>query len=170
MIKRVQIFFVVLMLLGTSSVMAKGKIVVLSIDQAVMRTEVAKKRLEKLQKDSDYKEDKKDFDELQKKIKGQIEALQKDAAVMSNSKKAAQQKKIAANRADLEHMFKKLQAWEQDVMRELMTEMGPKVQEIVTDLVKTEKIGLLLNSQAAMHADTDYDITAKVTDRLNQGK
>ncbi len=48
--------------------------------------------------------------------------------------------------------------------------MSPKVQEIVADMIKKDKIGLILDRQAAMHADAEFNITAKVTDRLNQGK
>ncbi len=168
--KRVQAFVVVFALLMAGAVAAESKIVVLSMQEAVFNTEVAKKRLKKLQKDEDYANERKDFEALKKKVTKQIEALQKDAAVMSEAKKATQQKKISAHRADLEHMAKQLQASEKDVLQELMVEMSPKVQEIVADLIKTEKIGLILNSQAAMHADTEFNITAKVTDRLNQGK
>lgn len=170
MIKRIQAFAVVLLLFGASVAMAQGKIAVLSVQEAVFNTEVAKQRLKKLQKDEDYADSKKEFDALKKKVTGQIEALQKDAAVMSEAKKASQQKKIAANRADLEHMAKKLQASEKDVLQELLVEMSPKVKEIVNDLIKSEKIGLILDRQVAMHADTEFSITAKVTDRLNQSK
>ncbi len=170
MIRRIQAFVVVLMVLASSAVMAQGKIVVLSVQEAVFNTEVAKQRLKKLQKDDDYANSKKEFEALKKKVTGQIEALQKDAAVMSAAKKATQQKKITANRADLEHMAKRLQTSEKDVLQELLVEMSPKVKEIVSDLIEAEKIGLILDRQVAMHADTDYSITAKVTDRLNQSK
>lgn len=170
MIKGVQAIVVVFSLLVAGAVSAQGKIAVLSVQEAVFNTEVAKKRLKQLQKDEDYANEKKDFEKLKKKVTKQIEALQKDAAVMSEAKKATQQKKIAAHRADLEHMAKQLQASEKDVLQGLLVEMSPKVQEIVADLIKTEKIGLILDRQAAMHADAEFNITAKVTDRLNQGK
>ncbi len=170
MIKRVQILAVVLTLLVAGAVSAQGKIAVLSVQEAVFNTEVAKKRLKKLQKDDDYADEKKEFEDLKKDVTKEIQALQKDAAVMSEAKKASQQKKIAAHRADLEHMAKQLQAAEKDVLQELLVEMSPKVQEIVADMIKSEKIGLILDRQAAMHADSEFNITAKVTDRLNQGK
>ena len=46
--------------------------------------------------------------------------------------------------------------------------MGPKVQEVLRDLIKSEDIGLLLQRGAVIHADAGYSITAKVTDKLNQ--
>ncbi len=170
MIKRVQILVVAFTLLAAGAVSAQGKIAVLSVQEAVFNTEVAKKRLKKLQKDKDYADEKKDFEDLKKKVTKDIQALQKDAAVMSEAKKASQQKKIAAHRADLEHMAKQLQASEKDVLQELLVEMSPKVQEIVADMIKKDKIGLILDRQAAMHADSEFNITAKVTDRLNQAK
>ena len=95
MIKRVQILAVVLTLLVAGAVSAQGKIAVLSVQEAVFNTEVAKKRLKKLQKDDDYADEKKEFEDLKKDVTKEIQALQKDAAVMSEAKKASQQKKIA---------------------------------------------------------------------------
>ena len=46
--------------------------------------------------------------------------------------------------------------------------MGPKVQEVLREIIDAEGIGLLLQRGAVIHADASYSITAKVTDKLNQ--
>ena len=103
MVKRIQTFVVVLMLLASSVAMAQGKIAVLSVQEAVFNTEVAKQRLKKLQKDEDYANSKKEFEKLKKKVTKQIEALQKDAAVMSEAKKAYAEAKKAYSAAMKAH-------------------------------------------------------------------
>ncbi len=87
MIKRVQTIVVIATLLAAGAVSAQGKIAVLSVQEAVFNTEIAKKRLKQLQKDEDYANEKKDFETLKKKVTKQIEGLKKDAAVMSEAKK-----------------------------------------------------------------------------------
>jgi outer membrane protein len=65
---------------------------------------------------------------------------------------------------------KKLQQARGEVAQRVMREMSARARDVIGELVKTEGIGLLLNAQAAMHADPGYDISAKVTDKLNQTK
>ena len=50
----------------------------------------------------------------------------------------------------------------------LLQELGPKVQEVLREIISSEGIGLLLQRGAVIHADASYSITAKVTDKLNQ--
>ena len=51
-----------------------------------------------------------------------------------------------------------------------MAELGAKAKAVISDVIKADGIGLLLDSQTAIHADAGYDITAKVTQRLNENK
>ena len=62
----------------------------------------------------------------------------------------------------------KLQQAEQELGQRLLSEMTPKVQAVLRDLIESEGIGLLLQRSAVIHADNGYSITAKVTDKLNQ--
>ena len=48
------------------------------------------------------------------------------------------------------------------------SELSPRVQEVLRELITTEGIGLLLPRNGVIHADPGYSITAKVTDKLNQ--
>ena len=44
----------------------------------------------------------------------------------------------------------------------------PWVPENVREIIETDQIGLLLQQQAVIHADLGYNITAKVSDKMNQ--
>ena len=87
---------------------------------------------------------------------------------MSQEQQAAARQKLSSKQADLEHVVGKVQQTEQVAAQALLQEMGPKVQEVLRDLITTDGIGLLLQRGAVIHADPSYSITAKVTDKLNQ--
>lgn len=147
---------------------AQGKIAVLDVQQAILLTDESQKRLNGLRSQSSYKENKSELDELKKEHDDIIQKLQKDLAVMSDAQKEDQRRLIEEKRGDIEHVMRKLQSSEKQLAEQLVREMAPKLQEIVGELIETEGIGLLLKSEAVLHAENSYNITAKVTDRLNQ--
>jgi outer membrane protein len=154
----------------SAGALAEGKVAVLDVDRAILQTQEATKRFKALQDQADFKADRAEFEKLKKLQEDLVKQYQKDLAVMSNDQKEAQRKKIASAQADLEHVGRKLQAAEQEVAQALAQEMAPKLQAVVADIIKSEGIGLLINSKAVMHADTSFNVTAKVTEKLNQAK
>ena len=87
---------------------------------------------------------------------------------MSAEQQASARQRVANKNADLEHVAGKLQQAEQIAGQALLKEMSPMIQKVLSELIKTEGIGLLLQQSAVIHADPGYSITAKVTDKLNQ--
>jgi outer membrane protein len=157
----------VLMLLPVS-VFAQGKIAVLSVQEAILNTQLATEKMEELRNTPDYKEDKAEFDKLKAEGIALYERLQKDGAVMSAEEQQSVQRQIASKSADIDHVRKKLQESEKRIAQGLMQVLGRSAQDVITALIQSEGIGLLLDRQAALHADSSYNITAKVTDKLNQ--
>ena len=147
---------------------AQGKIAVFDLQEAVLQTDQAQKRLVDVRNQDDYKADKAEFDRLKKEFDEIVKTFQKDAAVMSQEQQLAARKKLASKQADLEHVTKKLQQAEQGAGQNLLQEMAPKVQEVLRELIAADGIGLLLQRTSVIHADAGYSITAKVTDKLNQ--
>lgn len=148
--------------------MAEGKIAVLNAQQAIINSEVAQNRLQALRAETSYADNRKELEALGKSYQEIVAQLQKDAAVMSPEQQQAEAKKIQEKRADIEHVQRKLQTAEQELLQAVAKELSPKLQAAVQQLIESEGIGLLLNQQAAMHVDSSYNITAKVTDKLNQ--
>jgi outer membrane protein len=148
----------------------QGKIAVLNAQNAVMATELAKQRIKALQEDKDFMANKTEAEKVTADLQKGIETYKKEAAVMNASQKAEQEKKLANLQADREHLIKKLKAAENDVLQRLMIEMQPKLQQVVTELIQSEGIGMIINAQAVMHADTSFNITGKVTEKRNQAK
>lgn len=149
---------------------AQGKIAVLSIAEAIINTDHAQGRIKALRDSADYTKEKNEFDELKKEGQALLEKFKREKDVMSAEQQAELNKKVQLKREDLEHVARKLQEREKALQQSLMMEMAPKARAIVEELIKTEGIGLLLDQQAAMHADSSYNITPKVTDKLNQSE
>jgi outer membrane protein len=147
---------------------AQGKIAVVNVQEAILQTDLAQKRLAAVRDQDDYKSDKAGYDKLKDEFDQLVRKLQTDMAVMSQEQQKAARQKLATKQGDLEHVTKKLQAAEQSAGQAILQEMSPKVQGVLRDLIATEGIGLLLQNNSVIHADAGYSITAKVTDKLNQ--
>ncbi|TNF33496.1 MAG: OmpH family outer membrane protein [Gammaproteobacteria bacterium] len=164
---------VVLMLsLLPAMAMADGRIAVLNQQQAILNTDAAQKRFKALESTADYKEEFQQLQAIEKEGQDLLAKLKKDAAVMSDAQKQEMGKKLNGLQSDAQHLAKKLQEARQQEFQLLLRDLGPRYQKVVSELIKSEGIGLLLNQEVGviLHVDSSYDITAKVTDKLNRGE
>ena len=168
--KLIKLTLLVVALCASMVANAEGKIAVLNMQQAIMNTELAQGRLKALREESSYAENRKQLEALVKSYQDILAQLQKDAAVMSAEQKQSEAKNIQEKRTDIEFVQRKLQTAEQQLLQAVVQEMMPALEKAVSELIKAEGIGLLLDQQAAMHVDSSFSITAKVTDKLNQAK
>jgi len=146
----------------------QGKIAVLDPQLAIISTDEAQKRLKSLDAQPDFDANKKSLDKMKKEYEDMVKTLQKDVATLSPEQKEAQGKKLEGKRSDMEFVARKLQASQQDLLQNLMQEMEPKFKKVVSDLIKSDNIGLLLDARAVMHVDNSFNITSKVTEQLNK--
>jgi outer membrane protein len=149
-------------------VWAEGKIAVFDLQAAILQTDVAQERLQEVRAQDDYKKNKTELEKIQSEGEALVKSYQKDSAIMSEEQKATAQQKITSMQEDLEHVAGKMQQAEQAAAQALFQEMGPRVQEILREIIEKEGVGLLLQRQAVIHAEPSYSLTAKVTDKLNQ--
>lgn len=147
---------------------AQGKIAVVDLNEAILQTDFAQKRMSQVRGQEDYKADKKEYDKLQGEFDDLLKKLQKDSAVMSQEQQLNARKKLGSKQADLEHVTGKLRQAEQAAGQTLFREMAPSVQTVLRELIAAEGIGLLLQQGSVIHSDAGYSVTAKVTDKLNQ--
>ncbi len=166
---RTTITALVLLLVSLNAAAQAGKIAVFSPQEAILNSELAKQRLQQLGEEKEFQENKNEHEKLRKEYKDLVDEVKKESAVMTAEQQADAQRKINSLRADIEHILKKLQAAQNDVINELGVEVGPRVQKILAELVRDDQIGLILRKEAVMHATSSYDITSKVTDKLNAG-
>jgi outer membrane protein len=146
---------------------AAGKIAIVNVQRAIVDTDTAQQRLESLRKEADFKSNMKEVEAIKEEGEALLEKYKKDGPVMSPEQQAALQKKIQGKQADLEHIARKLQAREQEVLQEIMAQKSLQAKTAIDGIIKKEGIGLLLDSRTALHAEPGYDITAQVTQKLN---
>lgn len=149
---------------------AEGKIAVLNPQGAILATTVAKAKFEKLEKSADFMALKAKIDGISADAKSLQAAEQKEGSTWSDEKKTEVEKKLQGYSQDYQFNVKKLQTSQQEVAQKIIQELGAKAEAATKQIVEAEKIGLLLNSQAALHATAEYDITPKVTELLNKAK
>lgn len=147
---------------------AEGKIAVFDLQAAILQTDAAQTRLQELRGEDDYKKNKAEFDRIKTEGEALVKSYQKDSAIMSEEQKVTAEQKINSMQEDLEHVAGKLQQAEQAAAQAMFQEMGPKVQEVLREIIEKEGIGLLIQRQAVIHAEPSYSLTVKVTDKLNQ--
>ena len=147
---------------------AEGKIAVVDLNEAILQTDLAKKRLGEVRGSEQYKADKKEYDKLKAEFDELVKTFQKDSAVMSQDQQSAAREKLRNKQDDLEHVAGKLQKVEQAAGQALLGEMGPRIETVLREMIAQDGIGLLLKSGAVIHNDATYNITAKLTERLNQ--
>ena len=114
---------------------AQGKIAVVNLQEAILQTDLAQKRLADVRNGEDYQADKAEFDKLKAEFDELLGNLQKDSAAMSQEQMVAARQKLANKQADLEHVTGKLQQAEQLAGQTLLQELSPKVQEVLRELL-----------------------------------
>ncbi|HQQ74064.1 MAG TPA: OmpH family outer membrane protein [Pseudomonadales bacterium] len=142
---------------------AKDKVAVFDVQEAILGTAMAKSDMKAFEGRADVAKMISDAEKLKK----DITAMRAELAGLSGAKAEEKKKSIEFKQADFELIVRKLNAERQAAGKKLMDEIGPKLEGIVKDIVDAEGIGLLLDKKAAIHADPSFDITAKVTEKLN---
>ena len=107
-------------------------------------------------------------DALRAELDQLVKDFQRDQAAMSEEDQVAARQKMASKQSDLEYVAKKLQTLQTQNAQRVMQELAPQAQEVLREIIETDQIGLLLQQQAVIHADLGYNITAKVSDKMNQ--
>lgn len=163
--------FMCLSIVTTSSDVSalEGKIAVVNPQRAILTTDIGKKRVKALQKRKDYVALREQLEDWQEEGQDLEKKLRKDGSTMKEAKLRDIQRRIAILRADIEHQARKLQAMNSELIESLNAEMSSSLNAILDSLIKAEGIGLLLleNPEIVRYVDSNYDLTAKVAERLN---
>jgi outer membrane protein len=141
----------------------ESKIAVLDMQGAILNTSMAKSEMKAFGERADISKMSNDVEKLQKDITNL-----RAAAAKGGSDAQEKQKNIEFKQADLELIIRKLNAERQEAIKKLMDEIGPHLEAVVKGIIDADGIGLLLDKRTTIYtADPSFDITAKVTDKLN---
>ena len=145
---------------------AQLKVAVVNTIQAIQLSEEAKTYLENIQ--TELKPDQDQLRTMQTEIQELQKRLVDEGDVMADAERRSVNKEIEDKRIDFEFRAQKLQKDVNDRQEELGQIMGPKVQAVINDLIELERYDLVLERNSLLYANMRHDITAKVTEKLNE--
>ena len=150
------------------SALAEAKIAVINVQKAILESEGAQVIMKQIKEE--LKDEEKKLMDLQKEITGLMERARKDSEVMSDGEKRKLQQQVEAKQTDYQYEGQKYQRSVELRQQELFAGIDQKVQKAIEELVKSDDYDLILHRGQVIFAAEVYDITRKVTEKLNKMK
>ena len=155
------------MMLAASAVQAQElKIGYVNSERVLREANLAKAAQVKLEAEFGKRE--KDLRDLEGKLRGAAEKLEKDAPTLSEAERGRRQRDVVEQERDLQ---RKRREWQEDLTQRRNEELGvvvEKANKVIKQIFDNEKYDLIL--QDAIHFSPRVDITKKVIDALNAQK
>ncbi len=98
------------------------------------------------------------------------EKFNKDGDVMSDAEKRKLQKDIEDKQIEYQFQVNKLQKVVNERQQDILQQMAPKLDAVLKDIIAKDQYDLVIHRQNVLYVDAKYDITAQVTEKLNQKK
>ncbi len=153
-------------MLSSPVAFAEVKIAVVDVQRAILSSVEAKKLLGQIQQE--FKNDEDAIKVIQRDAAALLERAQKDADVMSDAEKRRIQSEIESKNNDFVYLRQKLQKEITARQTELFSGTEAKVQKAIEELVLENDYDMILPRAAALYVGDLYDITRKVTEKLNE--
>ena len=155
------------MMVAASAVHAQElKIGYVNSERVLREANLAKAAQVKLEAEFGKRE--KDLRDIETKLRGAAEKLEKDAPTLSEAERGRRQRDIVEQDRDLQ---RKKREWQEDLTQRKNEELSAVVEKanrVIKQIFENEKYDLIL--QDAIHASARVDITKKVIDALNAQK
>lgn len=157
--------------IGANSVQAQDaapKIAVLDMAAALFNSDKAKAVDAEIQ--AQTAEDQTKARSLAEQATALQEKLQKDEAVMSDDEKRKTAEQIQEIGVQYQFLAEKIQKLYNDRRQQFQETYAPNLIQAITAVLEeeTDKFDMVLRSEAVLHFEPTYDITARVTEKLNQ--
>ncbi|GAB1264832.1 hypothetical protein NBRC116493_22690 [Aurantivibrio infirmus] len=149
---------------------AEGRVAVFNLQAAIINTDAAQVKIKAFQENAEFAEMKAKYESIIAELQKMDQDEKTNGVTWAQDKKIEHRKQMDYKRADLENEAKKLKNENDRFLQGILQESAQSAQAVVQELIKSEGIGLILNAEAVVFADSSYDITAKITDRLNKAK
>jgi len=155
------------MMVAASAVQAQElKIGYVNSERVLREANLAKTAQIKLETEFGKRE--KDLRDLETKLRGAAEKLEKDAPTLSEAERGRRQRDVVEQERDLQ---RKRREWQEDLTQRKNEELSVVVEranKVIKQIFESDKYDLIL--QDAIHFSARVDITKKVIDALNAQK
>lgn len=155
---------------GEAAAAPAGKVVVIDLQRAVLSTAAAREQLKAMESEKEFAENRKKAESIQKEMDKKSAEAQKDGATWSNEQQMSYRRDMEMMQKEMQLLVQKLQSEKQAVFNRISKDMESKLKKVLEQLIKEENISLLLDKGAAHFAHPAFDVTEKVTQRLNEAK
>jgi len=152
--------------MGAQEAVAQVKIAVVNSDLAIGQSEEFKTFRDGLQEE--FATEQTGLQALQEDLETLQQRVVDERDVMSETELRDVQKEIENKQLDLEFRGKKFQKDVNDRQNEFFQKMTPKFRAVVNDLIEIERYDFVLELRTVLFANPRHDITAKVTEKLNE--
>lgn len=149
-----------------ASVAAEPNIAVVNAETAIGNTVEAQQFLEVLQQE--MAGDREVIETLQTEIQELQQRVADEGDVMSETERRGVAKEIEDKRLELDFNVTKYQKELENRQEEFLSSMFPKFQAVLNDLIQVERYDFVLGARTVMFANMRHDITAKITEKLNE--
>ena len=145
---------------------AQLKVAVLDTATAVSQSEEAKEAIDKIREDLQPEQER--LQALGAEIQALQERAQNEADVMSEDERRAIAREIQDKQFDLNADVQRLEKSLQDQQEDLQRTMLPKVRAVLDAVIKVEGYDFVQEKGGSLYVNPKHDITAKVTEKLNE--
>jgi outer membrane protein len=153
----------------TAPVGAPQKVAVLDMAAALFNSDRAKALEQEIQQQTS--DDQAKVRSLAEEATGLQDKLQKDAAVMSDDEKRKTAEQIQEIGVQYQFLVEKLQKLVDERRQQFQQTYAPNLIQAITAVVEEGRYDMVFRSEAVLHfSNNEYDITAKVTEKLNAQK
>jgi outer membrane protein len=94
--------------------------------------------------------------------------LKNDAAIMSDSERSKLASELETKIQEYKFLKGKLDKALAEKRQEFLNDSKPKIDQAINELVKEEKLDILMPREAALYADPKMDYTDKIIKKLNK--
>ena len=166
---KITISMVLVGLLSIASVAhAEMKVGLIDMRTALFSSEAAKTFTEKMV--SQYKQQDLEVRAVGEEGQKLELRLKNDAAIMSDSERNKMASDLEAKIQEYKYLKGKLDKALAEKRQEFLNESKPRLDQVINEIVKEEKLDLLMPREAALFANKEMDYTVKVITKLNQIK
>lgn len=149
----------------SSTAFAEAKIGVSDAQRAILQSVLGQQGLGQI--NAGFQEQEDLLKEMQKEITTLLEKLKKDTELMSDQEFQNLMGEISVKRNQLAQGLQQLQNIKLEQTDRLIQSLTPRYQEAIEALVLGEKYDLILPRQSTHYRHELYDVTAKITEKMN---
>ncbi len=155
----------IIMAVSSPSAFAEAKIGIADAQRAILQSELGKKGMDQI--NAAFVEQEEQLKEMQKDVTILLEKLKKDTELMSDQEFQNLLQEISVKRAQMSQLVENVQRIKLENTDRLIQSLTSRYQEAVEGLVLSEKYDLILPRQSVHYRHELYDVTAKITEKMN---